>query len=71
MKMKTEKKLQYQKTKKTLQHHKILKIKKNFYNENKFSKPINKVPGNFKNFKPKIQQTKLSDYERRKLEQKQ
>ena len=57
------------KPKKTFTASQNFENKKKFsYNENKFSKPINKVPGNFKkNFKPKIQQTKLSDYERRKL----
>tara|TARA_B100001057_G_scaffold449819_1_gene491362 strand:- start:2474 stop:4648 length:2175 start_codon:yes stop_codon:yes gene_type:complete len=48
----------------------------NFQSKKKFSKPINKPTGNFinkptgnfrKNFKPKPQPLKLSDYERRKL----
>ena len=40
----------------------------NFQSKKKFSKPINKPSGNFrKNFKPKPQPLKLSDYERRKL----
>ena len=38
------------------------------FNDNKFSKPFNKVSSNFKkNFKPKPLISKLSDYERRKL----
>ena len=64
---KTEKTYNIRKTK-TFTASQNFENKKFSYNENKFSKPINKVPGNFKkNFKPKIQQTKLSDYERRKL----
>ena len=40
----------------------------NFQTKKKFAKPINKTSGNFrKNFKPKPQPLKLSDYERRKL----
>ena len=40
----------------------------NFQSKKKFSKPINKPSGNLrKNFKPKPQPLKLSDYERRKL----
>ena len=37
-------------------------------NDRKFSRPFNKVSNNFKkNFKPKPLNTKISDYERRKL----
>ena len=40
--------------KKHLFPNKILKIKKNFINDKKFSKPLNKTPNNFKkNFKSK------------------
>ena len=42
--------------------------KKTSFHEKKFSKPINKIPNNFKKtFKPKPIASKLSDYERRKL----
>ena len=42
--------------------------KKFFFNDKKFSKPLNKTTNNFKkNFKTKPITTKLSDYERRKL----
>ncbi len=42
--------------------------KKISFNEKKFSKPINKIPNNFKKtFKSKPIASKLSDYERRKL----
>ena len=42
--------------------------KKISFNEKKFSKPLNKIPNNFKKtFKPKPIASKLSDYERRKL----
>ncbi len=42
--------------------------KKFFFNDKKFTKPLNKPTTNFKKtFKPKPQPLKLSDYERRKL----